>query len=87
MNEAAADVVDEVVEDDEEGATLLTGVAAFSTGRPLRSKKSSASLATSAEDMLSTSFPIISRMREGIVFSRCSFKMWSSSTSLTSSLS
>ena len=39
---------------------LLTGVTAFSSGFPLLSKNESASFATSAKDMLSTSFPIIS---------------------------
>ena len=74
-------------EDDGAVDTLLTGVAAFSSGLPFLSKKESAAFATSAEDILSTSFPKISLIRGGIVLRRCSLRMWSISTSFVSSLS
>ena len=67
--------------------TWLMGAECFSSGLPVRSKKESAALATSSAVMLSTSFPSISLMRGGIVFSRCSLLMWSTVTSLVSSLS
>ena len=67
---AALDAVDEVLEEEEE--TLLTGLTAFSVGRPWRSKKSSACLATCSAVKLSTSFPIISLIRGGIDLRTCS---------------
>ena len=80
---ADADGVDEAFEDE---ATWLIGVEGFSVGRPFLSKKSSACLATCSAVSPSTSFPIISLMRGGIDLSTCSLRMWSISTSLTSSL-
>ena len=56
----------------DEAATWLMEAECFSSGRPFRSKKVSAAFATSAADICSTSLPIISRMRGGMVFSRCS---------------
>ena len=76
-----------VAEAVEEAMTLLMDADCFSVGLPWRSKNVSAILATSSDDISSTSFPIISLIREGIVLSRCSRRMWSSSTSLVSSLS
>ena len=65
--------VDEVVEGSwEAAATWLTGAAVFSNGRPCLSKKVSARVATSLAVMVSTCFPMISLIREGIVLSRCS---------------
>ena len=79
---ADAEGVDEEIEEE----TWLIGVENFSVGRPWRSKKSSACLATCSAVNPSTSFPIISLMRGGIDLRTCSLSMWSISTSLTSSL-
>ena len=57
----------------EEAVTWLIGADCFSTGLPWRSKKSSANLATSSDDISSTSFPMISRMRGGIVLKEMLF--------------
>ena len=67
--------------------TWLTGLACFSTGLPCLSKKVSAILATSSDVIDSTSFPIISLILGGIVLRRCSLRMSSTSTPLTSSVS
>ena len=80
---ADAEEVDEMFEEDE---TWLMGAEIFSVGRPFLSKKSSACLATCSAVSPSTSLPMISLMRGGIDLRTCSFKMWSISTSLTSSL-
>ena len=93
----AAAVADEGVEETKADAavgcsvdvvvTWLIEDESFSRSRPLRSKKESAAVATSAAVILSTSFPSISRMRDGSVLSRCSRLMLSIVTSFVSSLS
>ena len=76
------------VDEEEEGvATWLMEAAGFSSGLPLRSKNVSAVAATSFAVMVSTSLPIISLMRGGIVFNKCSLRMRSIVTSLVSSSS
>ena len=63
------EVVGEVVE------TWLTGLTFFSMGLPCLSKNVSARVATSVDDIVSTCFPMISLIRDGIVFKRCSRRM------------
>ena len=83
--EAAGGGVDELVGAD---VTWLTVVERdFSVGRPCLSKYLSAVVATCSAVIDSTSLPMYSRMRGGRLLRTCSRRTWSTSTSLTSSLS
>ena len=64
---ADAVVVDEGFEEE---VMWLMGAEIFSVGRPCLSKKSSACFATCSAVNPSTSFPMISLMRGGMVFSQ-----------------